>query len=178
MEQRPAGATEDEHVLYLMRHAKAEVLRPGEDDSQRQLIDRGRRQARCVGDWLAEKGARIDRVLCSEAVRARQTLEHLDLSAPTDFTWDLYNAGAERILEQLHEVDESVGTVLVVAHAPGIPALTWDLAEPIISDQDAKATIAHHFPPSTTVRLEFLGRWRDLDLDTARLTHTRICDVA
>lgn len=171
MEQRPDDATRT-HVLYLMRHAKAEVIRPGDDDHQRELTEQGHRQARDVGAWLAGTGERIDRVLCSEAARTRQTLQGLGLSASTEYLWELYNSGADRILDQLRQLDDSVGTALVVGHAPGIPALTWDLVEPTASDQGARATIAHHFPPATVVRLEFSGSWADLD--RARLTHARV----
>lgn len=172
MEQRLHPSVGPQHVLYLMRHAKAEVVRPGDEDHQRELTEHGRRQARAVGAWLAEVGERVDRVLCSEATRTRQTLEALDLGADTEYLWELYNSGADRILEQLRQLDDSVSTALVVGHAPGIPALTWDLVEPVVSDQGARATIAHHFPPATVVRLEFTGSWRDLE--RARLTHARV----
>ncbi|SDC06243.1 phosphohistidine phosphatase [Raineyella antarctica] len=172
MDQRPSGTSANQHVLYLMRHAKAEELHPGDADHTRELTERGRGQARAVGEWLEQTGEQIDRVLCSEAARARQTLEDLGIDAPAEYRWELYNSGADRILDQLRKVDEDVRTVLVVAHAPGIPALTWDLVEPISSDQGARATIAHHFPAATIVRLEFSGTWQDLE--SARLTHARV----
>lgn len=172
MEQRLHPSAGPPHVLYLMRHARAEVVRPGDEDHQRELTEHGHRQAHAVGAWLAELGEQVDRVLCSEAARTRQTLAGLDLGADTEYLWELYNAGADRILDQLRRLDESVVTTMVVGHAPGIPALTWDLVEPVGSDQAARATIAHHFPPATVVRLEFTGPWRDLE--RARLTHARV----
>ena len=172
MDQRPDATIANQHVLFLMRHAKAEDFHAGGDDHKRELTGRGRRQAQAVGEWLLGGGDHIDWVLCSQAMRTRQTLEGLGIEAPAVYLWELYNSGAVRILDQLHEVDESVRTTLVVAHAPGIPALTWDLIEPIASDEGARAKIAHHFPPATIVRLEFTGTWEGLD--RARLTHSRV----
>ncbi|WOP17235.1 SixA phosphatase family protein [Raineyella sp. LH-20] len=176
MEKRHAAAARDTapaaHVLYLLRHAKAEVLHAGGTDDKRELTAHGRKQAHAVGRWLARRGDRVDLALCSEAARTRQTLEGLGVEAPTSHLWELYNSGADRILAELQTVDESVRTLLVVGHAPGIPALAWDLIEPELSDSAARATIAHHFPPATIIRLEFDGSWHDLD--RARLTHARV----
>lgn len=172
MDQRPDAPAANQHVLFLMRHAKAEDFHPADDDHKRELNDRGRRQADAVGAWLAASDDHIDRVLCSEATRTRQTLQGLGLDAPAVYLWELYNSGADRILDQLHEVDEGVRTTLVVGHAPGVPALTWDLIDPTSSDPGAQASIAHHFPPATIVRLEFTGTWQGLD--RARLTHSRV----
>ncbi|QGF23915.1 SixA phosphatase family protein [Raineyella fluvialis] len=170
MEKRHAAVPA--HVLYLLRHAKAEVLRAGETDDKRRLTDTGRRQAHAVGRWLGKHGDGIDLALCSEAVRTRETLEGLGVDAPATYLWDLYNAGADRILSELRTVDEGVRTLLVVGHAPGIPALASDLIDPADSDRGAKSAIAHHFPTATIVRLEFDGSWHDLE--KARLTQARV----
>jgi len=38
--------------LILWRHAEAEIQRPGQDDIERELTAKGRRQARRVAKWL------------------------------------------------------------------------------------------------------------------------------
>ena len=38
--------------LILWRHAEAEIIRPGLDDSQRALTPKGERQARRMAQWL------------------------------------------------------------------------------------------------------------------------------
>jgi phosphohistidine phosphatase len=53
-------------------------------------------------------------------------------------------------------------TVLVVAHAPGVPALADNLADRQHSNPDALALIRYNFPPATLVGLEFLGGWSAL----------------
>src|SRR4051812_50149249 len=58
--------------LVLVRHAKTEQ---GEPDPSRRLTNRGRRDARAIGQWLAKNGVVPDLVVVSPAARARQTWE-------------------------------------------------------------------------------------------------------
>ena len=63
--------------LILWRHAHAE---DGVPDLERRLTARGREDAKRVGAWLRERlPADGVRVLCSPAVRARQTADALGL---------------------------------------------------------------------------------------------------
>ena len=61
-------------TLVLMRHAKSDYP-AGVPDHERPLAPRGTREAGLAGDWLREHAPAIDAVLCSSAVRTRQTLE-------------------------------------------------------------------------------------------------------
>lgn len=144
------------HRLFLMRHAQAADSAAGLGDIARTLTRHGRAQSREIGRLLAEE--RVDLVLCSSAIRARQTAELLGLAAPIDYRESLYNAGSHWITSELAGVADWVRTVLVVAHAPGIPALTHDLAA-ADSDPKALAVIERYFPPATLVGLEFEGSW-------------------
>lgn len=158
------------HVLLLLRHAKAENFVPGRGDEDRPLTDEGREQARGVGEALA--GVQVDRVLCSPAVRTRQTLDELGLDCPVDLNEQLYNTGSDTILSELCQLGEDVVTVLVIGHAPGVPALANDLADDDSSDPGALATLRERFPTATFAQLEFGGSWAELR--SARLTHFRI----
>jgi broad specificity phosphatase PhoE len=57
--------------LLAIRHGQASF---GSDDYDR-LSERGREQARRLGDWLAGHGERFERVLCGGMLRHRQTLD-------------------------------------------------------------------------------------------------------
>ena len=61
--------------LILLRHAKSDWGDPALDDFDRPLATRGQRAAPVMGKWLAKKKWRPDLVLCSSAVRAKQTLD-------------------------------------------------------------------------------------------------------
>src|SRR6266508_2923118 len=63
-----------ERTLLVLRHAKSDWP-DGVPDAERPLAGRGRREAPLVGRWLRESGHIPDLVVCSPALRARQTWE-------------------------------------------------------------------------------------------------------
>jgi phosphohistidine phosphatase len=148
------------HRLYLMRHAEAATSGTDWRDISRELTPRGRTQAREVGEMLSKQ--RIELVLSSSAARARQTTELLALPAPIRYLDRLYNAGSRQLMAELSGVPDQVKTILVVAHAPGIPALAENLADRQHSSPDALALIRYNYPPGTLVGLEFFGGWSAL----------------
>ena len=162
------------HRLLLLRHAKTEEFRPGGHDFERRLTPRGEGQARDVGAFLDERGVRFDAVLCSSSVRTRQTYALLGIPAPKemDNSRRYYDAGVDELLEAVRALPEAVETALVVGHAPGVPAVVYELADPDTSDPQAVAAIASRFPPSTLAWLELDGTWAELE--SARLVEARL----
>lgn len=148
------------HRLYLLRHAEAANFGTDWRDISRELTPRGRTQAREVGELLADQ--RVELVLCSTATRARQTAELLRLPAPVRYLDRLYNAGVRQLLAELAGVEDQLRTVLVVGHAPGIPALAESLADRRHSSSEALALIRYNYPPATLVGLEFHDGWSAL----------------
>lgn len=148
------------HRLYLMRHAEASSTGADWRDISRELTPKGRTQAREMGELLARQ--RIELVLSSPAARARQTTELLSLPVPIRYVDRLYNAGSRALLAELSGVPDQVRTVLVVGHAPGIPALAENLADRMHSSPEALALIRYNYPPATLVGLEFFGGWSAL----------------
>lgn len=161
-----------DHVLLLLRHAKAEDFVPGAADDQRPLSPRGRAQASAVAEAL--RGTTIDHVLCSPSTRTRQTLEPIGVAGSVDYAETIYQAGSQTILDELAGLPEDAVTVLVVGHAPGIPALAHDLADQAGSGAAALDQIASGYPPATLVRLEFDGTWGGLSAGAACLTEATV----
>ncbi|OVZ58862.1 histidine phosphatase family protein [Pigmentiphaga sp. NML080357] len=62
--------------LILWRHAEAE---DGQDDLQRALTRRGRKQAEAVANWLRAHAPADLQIMASPAVRTRQTADALGL---------------------------------------------------------------------------------------------------
>lgn len=147
------------HQLYLLRHADAAGDLYGLGDASRGLSRNGRAQAREMADLL--RSTRIELVLCSTATRAKETTALLGLSAPIRHLPRLYNASSRQVLAELASVDDSVHSVLVVGHAPGLPSLAYSLATPD-SNAAALAMVRPVFPPATLVALEFFGGWSNL----------------
>lgn len=149
-------------LLFLMRHAEAVTFAPGLGDIDRPLSTDGREQAGRAGTYLTELGRGIEGVLCSTAVRTKETTALLGLSAPVLHTAEIYNAGSDTIRDLISEVDDSVTTLLVVGHAPGIPTLAHDLSDENVSDAEQLARISRGYPPATLVGIEVKGSWADL----------------
>ena len=82
--------------LYLLRHAKSSWQAAGVDDHDRDLNDRGRRDAPRMGIALSEK-LPLQMAHCSSALRARRTLEGVCEGWP-------------ELATQAHVVDEGLYT--------------------------------------------------------------------
>lgn len=146
--------------LFLMRHAHpAAMPAVGWEDTDRPLTPRGREQAVEMGRFLT--GARIELLLCSTALRTRETAEGLGLTTPIRYVPGLYNCSAARIMFELSRVPRYINAVLVVGHSPGIPELARDLADHR-SDAAAVGFIERRCPPATLCELSFRGLWSDL----------------
>ena len=62
-------------TLLLLRHAKAENAAPGSSDINRALNERGKKEAQAIGTFIRKQNLTVELVLCSPAVRARETAE-------------------------------------------------------------------------------------------------------
>ncbi len=111
-------------TLYLLRHAKSSWKDETLLDIERPLSGRGRNAAKIVGSFLKNQKIIPDLVLCSSAVRARQTIELVTEAAKlrTDLRFDerIYEASAQRILEVVTQIEKSNKTALLVGHNPGL----------------------------------------------------------
>jgi phosphohistidine phosphatase len=149
-------------TLLLLRHATTEGIRPGHPDRARRLTAEGQRQAAAVGDHLRSSRTRLDLVLRSPATRVEQTVAALQVAAPVVITDSLYDAGGDEIISMLRMLDDAVEHALVVAHAPGLPATVYALADPDTSDSRALAAIRGPFLAGTLATMSFTGPWADL----------------
>lgn len=156
-------------TLYILRHAKA-APEGREGDAERPLAKRGRKAAAVMGDYLASLRPPPRLVLCSSARRTRETLDEilplLDPAPQVLYEEGLYLAGAGRLLERLQRLPDSVASVLVIGHNPGLHQLTAGLAE----DNDA---LADGFPTAALAVLRIAGTWSVLELHEATLIDYR-----
>jgi len=111
-------------TVLLMRHAKSDWGETGVEDFDRPLNGRGLDDAPRMGKALAKAGAVPDRILASPARRARQTAEIVAKASGFggDIVWEeeLYGAPGTVWLEAIRKLPDKAGTVLFVAHSPGI----------------------------------------------------------
>lgn len=154
--------------VLVLRHGQAQDAPPGGSDRDRELSDAGRV---AVGA-LVPVVERLDPdvVLCSPAVRTRQTLDALELEPGVDVRFEpgLYGAEADELIEHLREVDDDVAIVLVVGHNPGVHHLVLELAggERVPS-----------FRPATLAVVELdVASWHEVAASVGRLDALHIPD--
>lgn len=162
------------HRLVLLRHAKAEPA-GGVDDVLRPLALNGRRQAGRVGAALAHSALVPELVLCSSALRTRQTWELLaanlgDVAPEVVVTDTLYAAGVKDVVDLVHGADSRVRTLLVIGHEPTMAATAAHLASPG-SDSGALAQVRVGVPTATYSVLESLTPWIEWTDGVADLTY-------
>ena len=157
-------------ALYLLRHAKSSWDDPAVRDHDRPLAGRGRKAGAAMARFMAENGIAPRLVLCSTAKRTRQTLALLDDAIEPDevrYEDDLYGASATELLERLRAVPDSVESVLVIGHNPGIQSLALQLA-------DKRDDMAQKFPTGALAVLRFDGSWSELEAaELARFVRPR-----
>ncbi len=128
---------EQRGVHAIMRHA----LAPGFSDpsefrlndcaTQRNLNEKGRAQARAIGQALKAAGVVFDQVLTSQWCRCRETATLLDMGLPSDFpslnSFFEDRSTAERQTEDVRALLRTLRgqkTVMLVTHQVNISALT------------------------------------------------------
>ena len=104
--------------LIVWRHAEAQDAEPGDDDMQRALTPRGRKQAERMAAWLESQLPQGTRILSSPAVRAEQTVRAL---ARKYKVRDALSPGAsvQDVLETSGWPDAKY-PVLLVGHQPAL----------------------------------------------------------
>jgi len=155
-------------LLCLLRHAKSSWADDDLPDRERPLTGRGRKAAAKVARYLADQHVEPDLVLCSPALRTRQTLELLRPALPEGAEVavedGLYGAPADDLLRRLHDLPEGAGRVLVIGHNPGLQELAARLAPPGQRDR------LDHFPTAALAVFALQhGGWTDLDERPAEL---------
>lgn len=119
--------------LWLLRHAKALPAQSGLSDFARRLAERGEHDARRIGERLVRLDRPPTRILASPALRARRTAEIAAdvFGRPgTDIVLDerLYLAAATKVSAVIASNNDSLDSLLVVGHNPGLSELALDLA--------------------------------------------------
>lgn len=151
-------------ILILLRHAKSDWSDPTLADHDRPLAARGRDAAPRMGAWLKAHGPMPDLVLCSTAIRARQTLalvlEALGAAPETRFDRGLYLSGGAGVLARLRRTPDEAETVLLVGHNPDLEQLARRLAA--TGDETARARLAEKYPTAGLAVIELpVERWAE-----------------
>ena len=159
-------------TLYLLRHGKSSWDDPTLADHERPLASRGRRAATMLAEHLGANRVRPALVLCSSAVRTRETLDLVLPALGPDVEVrvedELYGAEAEELLDRLHRIDGEIDSVMIVGHNPGLQDLALALA--VDGEPSAIAQLDEKFPTGALATLAVGGtRWDELGPGDAHL---------
>jgi phosphohistidine phosphatase len=156
--------------LFLLRHAKSAWDDRALHDRDRPLAPRGRKAAKRVARWAKKHSVSPQLVVCSSAVRARQTMQRMLPSLGKPQVWvevTLYSAGAETLLARIQALPDEVDEVMLVGHNPGLMEVLLLLAAP----GQLRERAAVNVPTGALAELEVdVVRWADVSPGTARLT--------
>jgi phosphohistidine phosphatase len=155
--------------VYLLRHAKSSWKHPELADHDRPLAGRGRRAAAAMAHHMAEHQLVPDLVLCSTALRTRETYEQIEAavaSAPVRYERHLYGATADDLLERLHALPDQITSVMLIGHNPALQELALQLARSSPERDELNAK----FPTAALATLQLASsNWRDLQPGAATL---------
>lgn len=153
--------------LLVMRHAKS-AWDTGKTDHQRPLAPRGKRDRITMSRWLVANKLRPDRVLCSTAVRARETAEYVIDAFGIEpdavlFDDQLYHAGFRQWLGRIRA--EEAERVLICGHNPSLDLLVETLSrrEPELSATGKLMTTA------AIAQLRFAVPWAQISAGSGEL---------
>ena len=158
-------ADESELTLMLLRHAKSDWESGAASDHQRPLAKRGRKSAPLIGQFLQNGAGVPQQVICSTALRARQSWELVakELANPPEVVFNdaLYATTAAAVITLLRDYQGSATRLLLVGHEP-----TWSM---LVSELCGGGCV--RMPTAALAAITFsCDRWQDLASGAGTLT--------
>ena len=145
--------------LYLLRHAETAEKQLGQQDKDRELTQRGVREALLIGSHLCKENISFSAVYSSSAERARTTAGIVADAMKIDIASirvedALYDASTRTFFEFITQLDNELQHVLCVGHNPVITYLAESLTKEEIGDM----------PPGGIVTIKFVGeQWKTIE---------------
>jgi phosphohistidine phosphatase len=124
-------------TVIIIRHAKSGWDNAFASDFDRTLNDRGNKDAHQMALRLKGRSINIDACISSPAVRAATTAEIF----ATTIGWNnplfipaLYHASPSIIAHTIHNCNEQLNSIVIVAHNPGITEFVNSLTSEVRTD--------------------------------------------
>jgi phosphohistidine phosphatase len=149
--------------LAILRHAHA-GFGSETSDFDRSLSEEGKAHAMDIGRYLQKQDDTPDYVLCSAALRTRETVSAL-LPALTEcetvYDEKLYMSSAGQLYDVIKSIDNSYAYCLVTGHNPSIHQIANFLLGK--ADDGCAEKVAYAYPAGTLSIFECdIERWADL----------------
>lgn len=150
--------------VYILRHAKSSWDNKDLADFDRPLSNRGEKDAQKLCAFAEMNGIVIDKVMCSNAKRTKETFDLVADGfnfpiADAFYTEDLYFGDVNNIVSSLRKLDEKLKNILIVGHNPTLHMLVEILTEDSIEK----------FSTCNLAIINFKGEWKTLDFHKSSL---------
>lgn len=158
--------------LLLLRHAKSAWDDPALADHARPLNRRGKLSARIMAAEMQRLGLVADVVLVSSARRTLQTMEALkpfDGSPIVTVSDELYLAPWPSLLATLNKVPDTVRSVLLIGHNPGLHELALNVLSPSTPPSADLFRLQEGYPTGALCEFAIAAPWHGLTDGGGRL---------
>jgi phosphohistidine phosphatase len=136
-------------------------------DYDRPLTERGGEDAHLMGAWLSQQIDNLDYVLCSSALRTKETWKQCQEFFPNleaKFDDSLYNAQEHVIQEAIRNAPAHVESILVIGHNPGMLACVYSLGF-----VKSSYPVTEGFPTAAIAILRVHGEWNELSQENTEI---------
>lgn len=146
-------------TLIVMRHAKTEEQQMDQKDFERNLLERGKKNALAMAGILKEKGFLPEIIITSSANRTLQTAEIVAKELDYDIekiqsNSDLYLCSSRTLATVVENLNDEIESCCIIAHNPGISEFAFDINRTAINGA---------LPTAGFVVFSFLAKsWEDL----------------
>jgi len=146
--------------IFIVRHAKSSWADMSVTDKERKLNARGKKDAPRMAAWCKEHGYIPQLMISSTAVRARKTAAafHKEMKLDNNqllLTDTLYHAPAETYLENCYGLPESIESVMLFGHNPGITYLANEVHDEYIDNVPTCGVLVISTSASTWDQVDF-----------------------
>ena len=150
-------------TLHLLRHAKSSWKDQALNDHERPLNKRGRKTAKLLGAYLRQAKIRPDLVVCSSAVRARETLAPISKKIKLPkvvLEKGIYEVPEQKLWKRIRALPENAESVLLIGHNPALHELALALADAGLRAHSP--SLEAKFPTGAIATFHFEGAWKEL----------------
>ena len=150
--------------IFLLRHAKSDWSTLGQQDFERPLVKRGINDALLISQYIQDEKHSVDAVLCSSAVRTKETFDlcahsfNFSIEKAT-YLDELYFGSVDKAIKLIKGLNNNLSSVLLVGHNPTMHILLEEITGKTIDS----------FSTCALAQICIENSWKDLSLKNCEL---------